>query len=154
MAIATGRASASTRSACRCVRSLTVWMRAVWFRSVQIVIEFASGLVIEYYIGPTGSMHDSAAFARMDIAKCPELYHTSEEFGLADSAYPNTRRLSTVVTEPLLSTHCKYRVYNYLHAQMRVMVENVIARLKGASAALGNVHALQLSSAPRPLPVH
>ncbi|KAF9511869.1 hypothetical protein BS47DRAFT_1281314, partial [Hydnum rufescens UP504] len=95
--------------------------------------------IIDYVLGPTGSMHDSSAFELSDMAKNPAAWFSDHEWVWGDSAYA----LRPWCIVPYKKPHSLFQnneIFNYHLSKIRIKSEHTIGMLKGCFSSLCGLH--------------
>ncbi|KAF9503286.1 hypothetical protein BS47DRAFT_1402561 [Hydnum rufescens UP504] len=91
--------------------------------------------IIDYVLGPTGSMHDATAFELSDMAKDPTAWFTDHEWVWADSAYA----LQPWCIVPYKKPHSliqNNKTFNYYLSKIWIKSEHTMGMLKGRFSSL------------------
>lgn len=107
---------------------------------IQILNLLHNLLIVDYALGPTGSIHDLAAWKRTRIHQHPEQFLRAEEWVWADSAYsPSTWCVPPFKKPPGGQLTRLQRHFNYHLSRLRVRSEHTIGLLKRRFQSLNEI---------------
>ncbi|KAF9503289.1 hypothetical protein BS47DRAFT_1310038, partial [Hydnum rufescens UP504] len=99
------------------------------------VVSMPNLRIIDYVLGPTGSMHDSSSFELSSIAQDPWAWFLEHEWIWADSAYGLAPWCIVPYKRPFSLVESNEK-FNYYLSKIRIKSEHVMGMLKGRFSSL------------------
>ncbi|KAF9503372.1 hypothetical protein BS47DRAFT_1369579 [Hydnum rufescens UP504] len=104
-----------------------------------VVVSMPNLHIIDYVLGPTGSMHDSSSFELSSITQDPQAWFLGHEWIWADSAYGVAPWCIVPYKQPFSLVESNEK-FNYYLSQIWIKSEHVMGMLKGCFSSLQGLH--------------